>query len=1100
MKKNLSILLGILFSAGIYAQGVSRMFGLVGGSPQQSHATNGFLFSTDSSGNNAQVNYSFPPTVFGGNPGNLELQAWNGKLYGTTITGGTYNFGTIFEYDPATNIYTKKFDFGSSVAATGGSPRGSLLLYNNKFYGLAADFGVNFAGILFEWDPATNVFTKKFDFTGTGAYPGNNPQNSLRFMNGKMYGTTAQGGASNLGTVFEWDPVTNTSRLLLELNNTNGWGFYNNVTPYNNKLYVASHQGGTSGYGALYMIDPALPAGSNTTIIKQLDATSGGTASNNEMIVYNNKLYGCMYNGGANSQGVLFELDPATNTYTRLHNFNYSVSGANPQGKLVLNGSKFLGMCSVGGVAGTGTIYEWDPANPTVVTRLWSFSANNYDTPVNPGSTLALFNSKFYAVTNNSSFVNQGSLFEYDYAANTVTKKLNFNAAENGRNPFGRPTLLDGKIYGVCQQGPQEIFGSAYGCIWMYDPLTSVYSRKFFWNNATSSINGRTPNARPVAYNGKLYGTTVNGGLSDWGVIYEFDPVTNNYSKKDMQPIGGAFPIGDPTMYNGKFYGMTSANGAGNNGIIYSYDPATGTLAKLYDVQNAGSWSPTGGFAVYNNKLYGATSGGGSNNIGGIIAFDPVTNTATTVYSFAASSGYSTSNIMTLYNNKFYGTALSGGPNGRGCIYSFDPATNTFTNLFNFIVSPDVTGFDPRGELTLNGNKMYCITQYGNTVVHVVEFDPATNNAVVKSTINTTSGNMPVVHNGLTVVPAFIANGIANSCESYPTITINGANNNKWVPVLNPAGDVVAEIKANGNNLGTVSVAAYVNSGPVREDSAKKLYMDRNITITPQNQVTGAPVDIRLYVKTTEFLALKNATNSAGQPSGISAINDVAIFKNQQTCSAAIRLFAPRLATTVSPYEYGYVLATSVDSFSTFYFAKASFTALPVTLTSFTGTKQEHSIQLKWLTENEVNIARYEIERSAANGVFVPLNNVPAKNGAGRNDYSFTDTHPLAGDNFYRLKMADRNGQVTYSPVIRISFNGTVKPSLQPNPASDVVYLAALDGYRRVQVLDISGRVLLQQTIRSSNEQLDIRGLSKGIYTVQITGNSERVLLRLIKQ
>jgi uncharacterized repeat protein (TIGR03803 family) len=69
------------------------------------------------------------------------MASFNGKLYGTTSTGGVNNFGTIFEYDPVSNESTKKFDFGPTVSLTGGSPKGSLLLYNNKFYGLAADYG-----------------------------------------------------------------------------------------------------------------------------------------------------------------------------------------------------------------------------------------------------------------------------------------------------------------------------------------------------------------------------------------------------------------------------------------------------------------------------------------------------------------------------------------------------------------------------------------------------------------------------------------------------------------------------------------------------------------------------------------------------------------------------------------------------------------------------------------------------------------------------------------------------------------------------------------------------------------------------------------------
>lgn len=1099
MKRFLLIMVaGMLLASAATAQGVSRLFGLVGGSPQSNQSSNGFLFSTDSSGNSFQVKYDFPVTVFGANPANVEMALYNGKLYGTTSRGGTSDYGTIFEYDPATNTYTKKFDFGPNPSVTGGAPKGSLLLYNNKFYGLCADYAALGAGCIFEWDPATNVYTKKFDFNGT---VGANPQNSLRLYNGKMYGTTVGGGGTGIGVVFEWDPVTNVCNKLLEMNGTNGWGFYNNVTIYNGKIYCTSQQGAAIGYGALYVIDPSLPYGANTTIIKQFDGASGVSGNNNEMIVYNNKLYGCLNTGGAYSGGTLFEVDPATNTFTKLVDFNYTSSGANPQGKLVQNGATFLGLCSSGGVNGTGAVYEWDPANPTTVTRKYSFGVNNYDNPINPGSTLAAFGGKFYATTYNSSFVNQGALFEYDPATSTATKKLTFNAAENGRIPYGRPVLLNGQLYGICQQGPQEIFGSAYGCLWGYDPQTSTYSRRFLFDNSNGAANGRGPTSSPIVYNGKLYGVTPNGGTSDYGVLYEYDPTTSTYTKNDMQPIGGAFPISAPTAYNNKLYGMTNASGAGNNGIIYSYDPATGTLTKLYDVQSAGSWTPTGGFTLYNNKLYGATSGGGTNNVGGIIAYDPVANTATTLVGFLPSTGYVVNNPLTLYNNKLYGTAMSGGmgPGSRGCVFEFDPATNNYRIVYNFSTAPGAGGFDPKGELTVSGNKLYCLSQEGVNIIYLLEIDPVANTAVIKSTQTVANYNVPVTHNGLAVVPAFIADGVINSCQSFPVATIDATNNNKWVPILNSNGDVLAEIKANGNNLGVVSASVYINNGPVRENQYKQLYMDRNLTITTQNPIASGTVDIRLYVKTNEFLALKNAVNSLGQPSGINTINDVSIFKNNEACINSIMADASKIATTATPYEYGYVLSASISSFSSFYFASKTLSVLPVSLTRFDAIKKNNSVQLNWETANEINFAHYEIEKSTTGNTFSPIATVAANNNGVRNNYTINDMQPYLGMNYYRLKLVDKDGSFSYSHIVAVNFAKAIQLTVQPNPAHDVVSIKGLDGYQQFSIVDMAGRVLLQKPVTHNTEQVDISMLGKGVYFVHAVKGQERVTIKLFK-
>jgi uncharacterized repeat protein (TIGR03803 family) len=86
-----------------------------------------------------------------------------------TNAGGANNAGVIFEWDPVTNNYIKKFDFGST---DGANPYGSLTLSDNRFYGTTSTGGSNNKGVIFEWDPITNIYTKTFDFTGAnGSYP-----------------------------------------------------------------------------------------------------------------------------------------------------------------------------------------------------------------------------------------------------------------------------------------------------------------------------------------------------------------------------------------------------------------------------------------------------------------------------------------------------------------------------------------------------------------------------------------------------------------------------------------------------------------------------------------------------------------------------------------------------------------------------------------------------------------------------------------------------------------------------------------------------------------------------------------------------------------
>lgn len=129
------------------------------------------------------------------------LTLFNNKFYGLMneygIASGT-GLGTLFEYDPTTSVFSKKYDF--QTEPVGFRPFGSLTVLNNKLYGL------NAVGVLFEYDPITNAIAARHTFTSAGgaAY---SPVGSLVAFRGKLYGQTRAGGPNGLGEVFSFDPA-----------------------------------------------------------------------------------------------------------------------------------------------------------------------------------------------------------------------------------------------------------------------------------------------------------------------------------------------------------------------------------------------------------------------------------------------------------------------------------------------------------------------------------------------------------------------------------------------------------------------------------------------------------------------------------------------------------------------------------------------------------------------------------------------------------------------------------------------------------------------------------------------------------------------------
>jgi trimeric autotransporter adhesin len=366
------------------------------------------------------------------------------------------------------------------------------------------------------------------------------------------------------------------------------------------------------------------------------------------------------------------------------------------------------------------------------------------------------------------------------------------------------------------------------------------------------------------------------------------------------------------------------------------------------------------------------------------------------------------------------------------------------------------------------------------------------------------NGSSPFASN----IPASIsiAAGTANSCENANTVVINSANNNTniWVPITDINSRVVAEIYANGNDLDTVRTSFYKNTGTVREDGAHRLYLDRNITITPETQPSSA-VRIRLYITDTEFDDLSSAVNSQSQPSGVSTISNLGIFKNSNNvCGSAITGGLASAVTAISRVTHGssgYVLqSNTLSSFSTFYFANSSLTTLPVQMLSFTAALRNNAALLNWTTATEVNTANFEIERSIDGSNYDKIGTVAASgNSTIAIDYAYTDNDAITLSSsviYYRLKIIDRDGNYAYSSIVSVSLADIAgRVTIFPNPAADktnVTIGALTDGQVQWKVLDNAGRTVLQNTAQlkkgRNNIVININKMSAGIYYLSVKG------------
>ena len=360
------------------------------------------------------------------------------------------------------------------------------------------------------------------------------------------------------------------------------------------------------------------------------------------------------------------------------------------------------------------------------------------------------------------------------------------------------------------------------------------------------------------------------------------------------------------------------------------------------------------------------------------------------------------------------------------------------------------------------------------------------------------------------LIPQPVAKGNLVSCQVLPTVTIDASNNNTWVSIFDNIGNIAAEINANGNNLGIVNTSLYTKTGTCRYDATNRIYLNRNITITPQNQPATA-VSVRLYILKAELDSLKTALNGLGQPSGVATINDVDVFKNSDACATVGSINALPLSATTGTYNSDYYLQVNTSSFSSFYFANKILPAiLPVKISSFTGKHSGATNILKWQANCNGSIS-FNIERSSDGIHFETIGNIPATALDCNQPFGFTDNDPLVTNNYYRLRIIEAGGTISYSNIILLSGdqNGPIWINVVTDPVNgSTIHLqvsSAITGRIKLLITDIAGRNMLSQELSvqagSNDVSINTRSLASGIYWIFGFGEAGRTnVVKFVKQ
>jgi hypothetical protein len=263
---------------------------------------------------------------------------------------------------------------------------------------------------------------------------------------------------------------------------------------------------------------------------------------------------------------------------------------------------------------------------------------------------------------------------------------------------------------------------------------------------------------------------------------------------------------------------------------------------------------------------------------------------------------------------------------------------------------------------------------------------------------------------------------------------------------------------------------------------------------------TSAAVDITLY--------WTNESSSGGSPTYITDLASLAIAHSNGSSWDSYGGVSLATGNLIA----GAITWPAVTAFGPFSLASINFgNPLPVAIDHFNGTRQNGQHLLEWkISCGSNDIITVTLERSSDNKNFMSLSSSTVTFLESQQPFACTDQWPLTGLNYYRLKIVDANGKITYSRVAvmlhkKDGFDiAAVFPTVVHHNA--VVHIMATQKTTvQVIITDIAGRQLQKipasLVIGNNQFKLNLQQLSPGIYQIMVcSANHEKKLVRFVKQ
>jgi Secretion system C-terminal sorting domain len=197
----------------------------------------------------------------------------------------------------------------------------------------------------------------------------------------------------------------------------------------------------------------------------------------------------------------------------------------------------------------------------------------------------------------------------------------------------------------------------------------------------------------------------------------------------------------------------------------------------------------------------------------------------------------------------------------------------------------------------------------------------------------------------------------------------------------------------------------------------------------------------------------------------------------------------------LSPYN-----ATSTNPIFTLG-TKSPFNVLPLKFVEFVCKENKGNVEIKWTTKEENLLLKYQVQSSIDGNNFNSIADVNAKNDVAENLYSHVDKFTTTGWRFYRLKIFETNGKITYSPIIKLWVGSTSQLLVYPNPAKKEIKInfKSQSSIYTIAIVNSGGEIVKQITTLQPFTTVNLESLSSGTYFIRIHSIGQTIVQRFIK-